>query len=166
MATDNTNMQQRRIDDHHPATKIDWTKPDAPAVAQPLTDKVSEVQPDYSIRPVKVERNENGWWSHPGIPNFDEDFRSYDAWLKAVGIEVTYKMLESEGDEHPVYVSYFENEEYSFAAWESKPPEGEGWFTFSIHDTEDGPAWVWARRIAAPSTAGSGKPDAGRGERA
>jgi hypothetical protein len=55
-------------------------------------------------------------------------------------------MLEHEDCDHPVYVSYFDNGDPSVAAWEPTPPKGEGWFTMSIHDTEDGPAWAWARR--------------------
>lgn len=98
------------------------------------------------IQPMRVERDKDGWWSHPGIPDFSEDATAFNAWLVAHGLETTYKMLESEGDSHPAYVSYFEKEDVSFAAWEPIPPVGDGWFTFSIHDTEDGPAWVWARR--------------------
>jgi hypothetical protein len=122
---------------------------------QAQVERAAAVRADYSIRPVKVERDENGWWSHPGIPNFDEDAKSFGAWIKAVGLETTYKTLESEGEDHPAYVSYFALEDPSFAAWTPTPPEGEGWFTFSIHDTEDGPVWAWARPLAAQSTATS-----------
>lgn len=37
MATENENKPQRRIEDKLPAAQIDWSKPDAPAVALPHT---------------------------------------------------------------------------------------------------------------------------------
>jgi hypothetical protein len=35
MAIDRENKPQRRIEDHHQAAKIDWSKPEVPAVVQP-----------------------------------------------------------------------------------------------------------------------------------
>lgn len=100
-----------------------------------------------SIGPLPVERDEAGWWSHPAIPNFDDDFKAYKAWVKAVGLETTYKALESDPD-HPLHDAWFERGECDASSWTPTPPAGAGWFTFSIHDTEDGPVWVWARRVA------------------
>jgi hypothetical protein len=105
----------------------------------------SEVRARFEIGPMPVERDENGWWLHPGIPNFDEDHKSFSAWVKAVGLEVKYKCLESY-PEHPLYDAWFERGECDASSWEPEAPNGEGWFTFSIHDSEDGPVWVWARR--------------------
>jgi hypothetical protein len=101
------------------------------------------------IQPLPVERDAQGFWSHPGIPNLDEDYEAYRKWLDAQGLETTYALLESEPDDHPVYLAYLENEEPSFAAWEPQAPDGDGWFTLSVHDTNDGPIWVWARRTQA-----------------
>jgi len=42
---------------------------------------------------------------------------------------------------HPFYYSPSDNREYA--------PPGEGWFTGSIHDTEDGPVCVWLRPLTA-----------------
>lgn len=114
---------------------------------QAQVERAAAVRADYSIRPVKVERDENGWWSHPGIPNFDEDAKSFAAWVKAVGLEVKYKCLESY-PEHPLYEAWFERGECNASSWEPEEPAGKGWFIFSIHDTEDGPVWVWARRTS------------------
>lgn len=33
------------------------------------------------IGPVYVGRDEDGYWHHPGIANFDEDHVAYKAWL-------------------------------------------------------------------------------------
>lgn len=102
---------------------------------------------------IPVERDEDGAWSNPAIPDFDEDMDAYNAWIKAQGLEVTYTMLESEDLDHPAYVHYFDEENSSFADWNPEPPTGDGWYTFSIHDTEDGPAWVWASRVAEQGAA-------------
>jgi hypothetical protein len=139
----------------------EWLR-ENPAPARALT--AAEVRAICMIQPMPVERDKDGWWSHPGIPNFDEDYKSFNGWVKALGLEATYKALQSEDDTHPVYISYFALEEPSFAAWEPTPPVGEGWFTFSIHDTEDGPVWVWARRIISPAAAQSVAQLSGQGE--
>jgi len=100
------------------------------------------------IGPMPVERDADGWWTHPGIPDFDEDHEAYKAWLAAQGLEVTHACLEFEDETHPAYVSYYDNDTANVAGWNPEPM-GEGWFTLSIHDTEDGPYWVWGRRAVA-----------------
>lgn len=97
------------------------------------------------IQPVPVQRDEVGQWTHPAIPLFDEGQEAeYRAWLADNGLEITYKMLEWE-PEHPLYDAWFEEGENNMSSWTPEQPTGEGWFTLSIHDTEDGPVWVWAR---------------------
>ncbi|MGI4846178.1 MAG: hypothetical protein ACRYF7_23050 [Janthinobacterium lividum] len=99
------------------------------------------------IQPMPVERDENGWWSHPGIPDCGDDIKAWHAWLEEQGLMTTYKMLEDEPD-HPLHEAWFDRGESNMASWAPMPPKGDDWFTLSIHDTEDGPAWVWARRVA------------------
>lgn len=111
-----------------------------------MSTKVNDVT---LIQPMPLERDADGWWSHPGIPDFDEDINAYRAWLEAQGLDIKYKLLEDEDDEHPVRTSYFRDDEIKVAAWTVEPPSGEGWFALSIHDSEDGPVWVWARRWLA-----------------
>lgn len=120
------------------------------ASAAPVAARAGQVavpsQSWEAIGPLPVDRDENGWWSHPAIPNFDEDVDSYLAWVKAVGLEMKYKALESDPD-HPLYNAWFEEGECNASSWEPEEPTGDGWFTFSIHDSEDGPIWAWARRV-------------------
>lgn len=101
------------------------------------------------IEPVAVERDTDGFWSHPEIPDFDEDAVAMKAWCDAQGLEFWHAELENEDDDHPAYVSYFDNESASVAEWNPEGPMGADWFTFSIHDTEDGPMWYWARRTSS-----------------
>lgn len=101
------------------------------------------------IGPVPVVRDAEGWWSHPGIPEFDEGQEAeYAAWIKAQGLLTTFASLDEENDTHPAYIEYFERSGTDVSAWAPAEPAGEGWFTISIHDSEAGPYWVWARRVA------------------
>lgn len=108
-----------------------------------LTD--AEAQAATTIQALPVDRDSNGWWTHPGIPDFDEgQEKEYRAWLASQGLEVKHAMLEWE-PEHPLYDAWFDDGECDCSSWTPEKPEGDGWFTLSIHDTEDGPVWVWAR---------------------
>ena len=99
-----------------------------------------------------VVRDAEGWYSHPDMPAFDEDQEAeYRAWLAAQGLETAYATLCGKDDKHPAYIIYFDQAGTDVSDWNPAPPSGDGWFTLSIHDSEDGPYWVWGRR---PATAG------------
>jgi hypothetical protein len=95
---------------------------------------------------VPVERDQDGYWSNPAIPDFDEDVKAYKDWLAEQCLEIAYKDLENEDEKHPAYQSYFEEGSPDISMWTPEPPKGEGWHTISIHMHEDGACWVWARR--------------------
>lgn len=40
--------------------------------------------------------------------------------------------------------------DYDCTPWQPSIPVGDAWFTFSIHDTEDGPVCIWVRHRVAP----------------
>ena len=96
-----------------------------------------------------VERGDHGWWTNPRVPNFEEDVAAFYAWLEAQHLEYISAMLGDEPQNHQAYQTYFEEKKFTCAAWEPKRPPGDGWFTFSIHDSEDGPVWIWVRRRPA-----------------
>jgi len=94
-----------------------------------------------------VIRDEEGYWSNPGIPDFGEDdAASYQEWYEKQGLEIARKSLDDEDVDHPAYVAYFDDASSGCRGWNPAPPDGKGWHTISIHDTEDGPYWFWARR--------------------
>ena len=96
-----------------------------------------------------VVRDAEGWYTHPDMPEFDEDQEvEYRAWLTAQGVVTAYATLEAEDDTHPARIAYFDQAGTDVSEWNPAPPAGDGWFTLSIHDSEDGPYWVWARRPA------------------
>lgn len=101
------------------------------------------------IAVLPAQRDDDGWYGHHGIPDFDEDHQAYKAWLIAQGLETRFDSLESEDPSHPAYDAYYEQDACHVRDWYCEPPAGEGWFTLSIHDSESGPQWVWARRVGA-----------------
>lgn len=99
------------------------------------------------IQAAPVERATDGSWFHPGMPLFDEGQNDeWCAWIAEQGLTVWRRLLEDEDLDHPAHVAYFDEGGGSYSAWEAAPPDGEGWFTLVIADTEDGPVWAWARR--------------------
>lgn len=66
MATNSENTPARRLEDHHPDAKIDWSKPGAPAV--PLSSTAGAALSDEDIRVI--------WQTMPGGPA---------GWLRSFG---------------------------------------------------------------------------------
>lgn len=99
------------------------------------------------IEAVSVVRDGNGWWGHPGLPDFGEDVAAYHEWLLAQGLEVRSVSLwfDWEGDgEHPYWAG-----EAHCRGWEPSLPRGDGWWCLCIGDTEEGPVCWWVRRREA-----------------
>lgn len=99
------------------------------------------------IGPVPVERDQDGWWEHPGLPDFDEDdHAAFRAWITERRLELRQWLMESDlnSDEH----HYWTEESCSCEGWNPESP-GPEWFLLGIFDTEDGPCVSWARRVAA-----------------
>lgn len=102
------------------------------------------------IQPVAVKRDVDGYWSHPGIPYGDEDLESaaaFTKWMADQGLIYKVSRLEDEDESHPAYHAYYEEGCSGVVGWNHEPPKDDRWFTLSIHDTEDGPVWVWVRRV-------------------
>lgn len=103
------------------------------------------------IQPAPVQRDSDGYWTHPAHPDVEEGLSAdMVAWFKAQQLESRIAYLESEPPEHPAAINYWGDAGSSdISAWEPPRPEGEGWFVLSIHDTEDwGPVCVWVRHAA------------------
>lgn len=111
------------------------------------------------IQPEEIQRNSDGMWAHSAWDAFCGEREwvpsdEVDEWIKEHGLEFAVIQLESESEDHPAYISYFENEDPDLEAWAPSPPSGDGWFLLSIHDTEDGPIQMWARE-KPPATEGA-----------
>ena len=104
-----------------------------------------------NITEAPMERDELGFWTHPAWPEFDDERAIPKTWfadngLDLVVIEFEYDALTDISD------AYYETGDTEVCKdWMPSKPEGEGWFVFSIHDTEDGPICVWVRQLPATS---------------
>lgn len=102
------------------------------------------------ILPASPVRNAKGYWTHSQYPTFEEGVASAEiaSALNAAGV-TSWAFTEMQHDldlDHPAYVRYFDDGEADIHDWNPTPPEGEGWFLLSIHDTEDGPVAVFGSR--------------------
>lgn len=110
------------------------------------------------IQAAPVQRDSEGYWTHPAHPNFEEgQSAEAAAWFDAQQLQTHIAYLESEAEDHPAVVAYWGDAgDSNINAWEPPRPEGEGWFVLSIHDTEDwGPVCVWVRHAAQQGKGGA-----------
>ncbi|CAB3858705.1 hypothetical protein LMG26788_02145 [Achromobacter pulmonis] len=111
-----------------------------------------------ALQAAPVQRDSEGYWTHPAHPSFDEDqAEEARAWFGVQQLEYHIAYLESEAEDHPAVVAYWGDAgDSNISAWEPPRPEGEGWFVLSIHDTEDwGPVCVWVRHAAQQGRGGA-----------
>jgi len=97
------------------------------------------------IQPVTVDRDQDGWWDHPELPDFDEDYTAFEAWIAEQRLELKQWHMESDIHEHHPY----DDGECHCLGWDPVAP-GPEWFLLGIFDSEDGPCVSWACREVAP----------------
>ena len=103
------------------------------------------------IGPVAPERDGDGYWSHPAIAlqpdGWDESTPTSDikAWYASQGLEVSIVNLE---DQDGDLLDRIWDDKSTLTEWDPVPPDGDGWFLFSIFDSEEGFHAEFARRIA------------------
>ena len=99
---------------------------------------------DRPIRPMTIVRDDLGHWTHPAWPQDGEENAILKTWFADQGLEVF--IVDFEGDASlELTDAYFEQGNPDCSAWQPSTPPGEGWFVFSLHDTEDGPVCIWVR---------------------
>lgn len=94
--------------------------------------------------PGNVERDENGYWTDPRIPEWDESAKSedIDKWFEERNLGWHIDSLESSGTEEQ-NERYGNDGEYGIPDWEPKC-DIEGAFLLAIYDTEDGLRAIYA----------------------
>ena len=96
-----------------------------------------------SIKPYIVNRDKNGFWTHPSLPDFGEDIMDYTPWLDKNNITVKWYYLEDCNNESIVTKYFEDNDTTAINEWQPSCDDT-GSFLLSIHDTEDGPIAVFA----------------------
>lgn len=96
-----------------------------------------------SIKPLEVQRDQYGYWSHPDYLAFRDgrEFIStaeFDQWMSEHGLQWKVEYRDEDMIDPTV-------DGCDISAWQPESPEGEGWFVGSIHDTEDGAVCIWLR---------------------
>ncbi|MHC6528844.1 hypothetical protein [Vibrio proteolyticus] len=106
---------------------------------------------EQKIKPAKIQRDKNGYWTHPGVPNFGESatVARLSDWGRSVGIIVYFLPMAEDPLVNDSYVEqWFKNHSSECLDWnpqpESLPFERDGTFLLSIHESEDGPTSWWA----------------------
>ncbi|MGL9720928.1 hypothetical protein [Symbiopectobacterium sp.] len=100
-----------------------------------------------TITALSVERDEWGYWTHPKYEELCAGRESiptaeFDEWMQANGMDWGISYLETYPNAEAIRDRYFETGDPDVSGWNPTPPEGEGWFVGSIHDTEDGPVCI------------------------
>lgn len=95
------------------------------------------------IKPMKVERDARGYWTHSEVPDLVENqsLDYYAQWFLARGVVLKLVCAEEDCDE-----ALLDDFDFIFngnlSEWNPSPPCAEA-FLLSIHDTEAGPVSWW-----------------------
>lgn len=100
------------------------------------------------IQPLQVERDVYGFWTHPAWPDDGDECVLPYGWFTDNGLEFSLVEMESDGPEG--LIDTWSDGDCDCNPWRPSKPAGDGWFVFSIHDTEDGPVCVWVRPVVVP----------------
>lgn len=97
------------------------------------------------INQVTVNRNEQGFWTHPDFPAWDEDtaIDEINTWAAANGFDFKVIWFHDDATEQLLERWFEENDSKACAQWQPTCDPATG-FLLSIHDTEDGPIALFA----------------------
>ena len=105
-----------------------------------------------TIKPAPVERDEDGFWTHPEFLTGDDEYSAeqIQKWFDDNGITYFIDYFDYTATDEQ-FKRVFTGDVYGCSDWEPKC-DREGAFLLSIHDSEDGPVAIYAVPIAAKST--------------
>lgn len=98
------------------------------------------------IKQLPVERDEYGFWTHPAWPDDGDECALPKSWFPENGLELHIVEMDGDCEDESLMKSWFDDGDCDCNAWQPSKPAGEGWFVFSIYDTDDGPICVWVRK--------------------
>ncbi|MCE2571660.1 hypothetical protein [Motilimonas eburnea] len=96
------------------------------------------------IQPVEVVRDENGFFFHPELPNWDEGTtpEEFEQWRQANNVSLLTVSMENSYDDDFVE-AWFNGEVNDCTPWQPFVDVANA-FILTINDTEDGPCAVFA----------------------
>lgn len=101
------------------------------------------------IQPEQLQRDDLGHWTHSAWPQDGEENAIPVTWFADQGLELAITYFENDAPDE-MTEAYYENGQPELCReWQPSKPDGEGWFVFSIHETDDGPICVWVRHTEA-----------------
>lgn len=101
------------------------------------------------IVPVDVNRDEHGYWTHPALARSGcETPAELNYWLRTHGLECFVMTMRDEAPE--AFAAGSADEAADARGWLLEPPDNDGWFLGSVHDTSYGPVCYWFRLPQRP----------------
>jgi hypothetical protein len=103
---------------------------------------------DALLEPRSIERDEQGFLSHPALPHFDADV-PVDKVLAAFGVVSAYVGLEAANVDSALKGTWHEARDYR--AWNPAPPSGDAWMLLEIFETQTDIIALFGRRAPLAS---------------
>ena len=103
-----------------------------------------------NIQELEVKRDENGFWTHPDVPEWDESVKDCDIveWLNSRGLELVSVVMFDGDAEEDIHDRYYEAEDNTAVAdWVPTKPDLDDSFLLSLHETDNGPIAVFVRKV-------------------
>lgn len=92
----------------------------------------------------EVKRDEQGYWTHPALVRSGcETSAELSYWLRTHKLQCFVMTMRDEAPE--AFAAGFTYEAPDARGWIPEPPDDDGWFLGSVHDTGDGPVCYWFR---------------------
>ncbi|MDU0036537.1 hypothetical protein RUW64_20255 [Klebsiella pneumoniae] len=92
----------------------------------------------------EVKRDEHGYWTHPALVRSGcETSAELSYWLRTHKLQCFVITMRDEAPE--AFAAGFTDEAPNARGWIPEPPDDDGWFLGSVHDTGDGPVCYWFR---------------------
>lgn len=97
----------------------------------------------------EVKRDEQGYWTHPALARSGcETSAELSYWLRTHKLQCFVMTMRDEAPE--AFAAGFTDEAPDARGWIPEPPDDDGWFLGSVHDTGDGPVCYWFRHTKNP----------------
>lgn len=90
-----------------------------------------------TIHAIKVERDSNGYWTHPSIPKWNDDTTDQEItqWEKDNGIRISTIYFEDTASDELIVRLFDQDDQTALTEWEPEIPSGG--FLLGIHCTEE-----------------------------